>query len=141
MKTLILFYSSYGHIYEMSKAIKKGAEQIPGNEVIIKRVPETLSDEILKKAGAYDFQNKIKNIPVCNLEDLEKADVIFFGTPTRYGNMCGQMTMAEISGCSPYGASTICGGKGERMPSANELSGAEFQGQYAASIALKLTQK
>ncbi len=50
----------------------------------------------------------------------------------------GQMSIAEITGCSPYGASTIAGGKGERLPSDNELSGARFQGAHVARLALKL---
>ena len=51
----------------------------------------------------------------------------------------GQMIMDEITGCSPYGASTIAGGDGSRMPSENELAGARFQGRYVAEIAKKLT--
>ncbi len=50
----------------------------------------------------------------------------------------GQMTMAEISGGSPYGASTIAGAKGDRWPSENELSGARFQGRHVTDIARKL---
>jgi NAD(P)H dehydrogenase (quinone) len=49
-----------------------------------------------------------------------------------------QMTMAEISGGSPYGASTIAGGDGSRMPSENELAIARFQGKHVAEIAKKL---
>jgi len=50
----------------------------------------------------------------------------------------GQMRMDEITGCSPYGASTIAGGDGSRNPSENELAGARFQGQHVARIAKKL---
>ena len=50
----------------------------------------------------------------------------------------GQMTIEELSGCSPYGASTIAGGQGERMPSDNELAGARYQGRHVAQIATKL---
>jgi NAD(P)H dehydrogenase (quinone) len=50
----------------------------------------------------------------------------------------GQMRIDEITGCSPYGASTIAGGRGERMPSENELAGARFQGRHVAAIAKKL---
>jgi len=51
----------------------------------------------------------------------------------------GQMTMDEISGCSPYGASTIAGGDGSRLPSENELAGARYQGEHVAKIAKRLT--
>ena len=141
------------------------------------------------------------NVPVCTVDELEKADAVIFGTPTRFGNMCGQMRqfldatgqlwakgalvgkvgsvitssntqhggqestiisfhftllhhgmiiaglpyafqgqmkMDEITGCSPYGASTIAGGDGRRLPSDNELSGARYQGAYVAGIAKKL---
>jgi NAD(P)H dehydrogenase (quinone) len=46
--------------------------------------------------------------------------------------------MEEISGCSPYGASTITKPDGSRMPSENELAGARFQGRHVAQIASKL---
>jgi NAD(P)H dehydrogenase (quinone) len=50
----------------------------------------------------------------------------------------GQTRIDEITGGSPYGASTIAGGSGERMPSENELEGARFQGRHVATVALKL---
>jgi NAD(P)H dehydrogenase (quinone) len=50
----------------------------------------------------------------------------------------GQMTMSEITGGSPYGASTLAGGDGSRQPSENELAGARFQGEHVAKITKKL---
>jgi NAD(P)H dehydrogenase (quinone) len=50
----------------------------------------------------------------------------------------GQMRIDETTGGSPYGASTIAGGEGERMPSENELAAARFQGKHVAGIAAKL---
>jgi NAD(P)H dehydrogenase (quinone) len=50
----------------------------------------------------------------------------------------GQMSLDEITGGSPYGASTIAAGDGSRMPSENELAGARFQGRHVAEIAAKL---
>ncbi len=50
----------------------------------------------------------------------------------------GQMGVDEISGGSPYGASTITGGDGSRQPSESELAGARFQGKHVAGIAAKL---
>ncbi len=201
MKVLIVYYSMYGHIYKMAEAVAAGVREIPGCEVIIKRVPETLSPEILGKMGALDAQKSMEHIPVVTVDDLTSADAIIFGTPTRFGNMCGQMRqfldatgglwasgalvgkvgsvftssatqhggqestilsfhvtllhhgmvivglpyafagqmgIAELTGGSPYGASTITGGQGERMPSENELSGARYQGAHVARIALKL---
>ena len=50
----------------------------------------------------------------------------------------GQMGVKEVTGGSPYGATTISDGDGSRMPSANELDGARFQGRHVATIAAKL---
>jgi NAD(P)H dehydrogenase (quinone) len=50
----------------------------------------------------------------------------------------GQMTLEEITGGSPYGATTIAGGDGSRQPSANELKGARYQGRKIAEVANKL---
>jgi NAD(P)H dehydrogenase (quinone) len=191
----------YGHIYRMAEAVAEGVRQVAGCEVIIKRVPETLPEEVLGKMGALEAQKGMAHIPLATVDDMAGADAVIFGTPTRFGNMCGQMRqfldasgglwlkgalvgkvgsvfassatqhggqestilsfhttllhqgmvvvglpyafagqmgIAEITGCSPYGASTITGGQGERMPSENELAGARFQGAHVAGIAKKL---
>ncbi len=201
MKVLILFYSMYGHIYKMAEAVAKGVEEVTNTEAILRRVPETLNEEILNKMKASEAQKAFSHIPVCTLDELASADAVIFGTPTRFGNMCGQMRqfldstgqlwaqgalvgkvgsvftssntqhggqestilsffntllhhgmiivglpytflgqmrIDEITGCSPYGASTIAGPKGERMPSENELEAARFQGRHVAKIASKL---
>jgi len=91
MKVLIVFYSMYGHIYKMAQAAAEGAKEVPGTEVALRRVPETLSDEILGKMGAPGAQKAMAGIPVCRVDELAGADAIIFGTPTRFGNMCGQM--------------------------------------------------
>lgn len=203
MKVLIVFYSLYGHIYRMAEAIAEGVTQVPGAQAELRKVPETLPKEVLEKMGAIEAQKKFAHIPVCTVDELGNADAIVFGTPTRYGNMCGQMRqfidatgqlwvkgalvgkagsvftssatqhggqestilnfhttllhhgmvivglpyafqgqmrMDEITGGSPYGASTIAGGKGERFPSENELEAARFQGKHVATIAAKLSK-
>lgn len=202
MNVLVVFYSMYGHVKRMADAIAEGAGEVKGANVEMRRVPETLSEDVLEKMGAIDAQKSFASIPVCTVDELPKADAIIFGTPTRFGNMCGQMrqfldatgglwmegalvgkagsvftstatqhggqestilsfhitllhqgmvvvglpyafsgqmTLEEVSGGSPYGASTIAGTKGERMPSENELAGAKFQGRHVAEIALKLS--
>ena len=203
MKIAIVFYSLYGHIYQMAEAVKEGASQVSGAAVSLYRAPETLPEEVLGKMGALEAQKKIAHIPVCKVEDLAAADAIIFGTPTRFGNMCGQMRqfldatgglwargglvgkvgsvftssatqhggqestilsfhttllhhgmiivglpysfagqtrIDEMTGGSPYGASTIAGGQGERMPSDNELAAARYQGKHVAEITSKLTR-
>ena len=200
-KVLIVHYSMYGHVFKMAEAIAAGVREVTGCEAVVKRVPETLPAEVLKMMGALDAQAGMAHVPVATVNDLAEADAIIFGTPTRFGNMCGQMRqfldatgglwmkgalvgkvgsvftcsatqhggqestllsfhitllhhgmvvvglpyafagqmgVTEITGCSPYGASTIAGGQGERQPSDNELAGARYQGAHVARIALKL---
>lgn len=203
MKVLVVFYSMYGHIYRLAEAIAGGAREVVGTQVEMRRVPETLPEEVLKKMGAIEAQKTFAHIPICKIDELTSADAMIFGTPTRFGNMCGQMRqfldatgqlwvqgalvgkvgsvftssatqhggqestilsfhitllhqgmiivglpytfegqmrIDEITGGSPYGTSTIAGGKGERMPSENELAAARFQGKHVATIAFKLTK-
>jgi NAD(P)H dehydrogenase (quinone) len=204
MKALIVYYSMYGHIHRMAEAVAEGARMVKGADVSMYRVPETLTEEVLGKMGALEAQKGLAHVPVCTVNELATADAIIFGTPTRFGNMCGQMRqfldatgglwakgalvgkvgsvftssatqhggqestiltfltyllhqgmvvvglpysfagqmrIDEITGGSPYGASTIAGGQGERMPSENELNAARFQGKHVAEIAAKLTYK
>jgi len=203
MKILVLFYSAYGHIYRMAEAIAEGAREVKDAEVVLKRVPETLPPDVLKATGIEAASKIYSHVPVAALADLEQADGILFGTPTRFGNMTaqmrafmdstgplwssgalvgkagsvftssatqhggqestilsfhttllhhgmiivglpysfkGQMRIDEMSGCSPYGASTIAGGEGQRLPSENELAGARFQGKHVATIVRKLVR-
>ena len=203
MKVLIVFYSTYGHIYKMAETVAEGAKEITGTEVDIRRVPETLPEDVLEKMGAVEAQKAFSHVPVCTVDELAEADAIIFGTPTRFGNMCGQMRqfldatgslwadgslvgkvgsvfvssatqhggqestilsfhitllhhglvivglpyafqgqmrIDEITGGSPYGASTIAGGDGSKMPSENELAAARFQGKHVAEIAAKLVK-
>jgi len=201
MKLLVVYYSMYGHIYKMAEAAAEGARSVAGVTAELRRVPETLPREVLEKMGAVQTLQQQSHIPVCTVEELGAADAVIFATPTRFGNMCGQMrqfldatgklwlsgalvgkagsvmassntqhggqeatilsfhitllhqgmvvvglpytfkgqmTDEEISGCSPYGASTIAGADGSRSPSDNELAGARFQGAHVAEIAKKL---
>ncbi len=201
MKVLVLYYSMYGHVHRLAEAVAEGAREVKGAAVDLRRVPETLPDEVLKGMGALEAQKGFAHVPVCTVDELPGYDAILFGTPTRFGNMCGQMRQFldatgrlwasgalvgkvgsvfassatqhggqestiltfhvtllhqgmivaglpysfqgqmrndEITGGSPYGASTIAGTKGERSPSENELAAARFQGKHVASIASKL---
>ena len=84
---LVLYYSMYGHIETMAKAVAEGAASVSGTTVDIKRVPELVPEEVLKKSGAKVDQDA----PVCTVDELVHYDAIIFGTPTRFGNMCAQM--------------------------------------------------
>ena len=203
MKINLVFYSMYGHMLQMMQAAAEGAREVPGAEVTVYRVEETLPDEVLQMMGALEAKAQFAKIPVATPEVLAEADGLVFGVPTRFGNMSTQMRnffdktgglwakgaligkpasvitssamqhggqestilsthitllhhgmvivgldnnfpglgiMDEVSGGSFYGASTITGGMGERMPSANELAAARYQGKRTAEIALKLSR-
>ena len=203
MKVLIVYYSMYGHIHKMAEAIAEGVRSVSGAEAVLRRVPETLPADVLDKMGAVEAQKAMASVPICSVDELAAADAVIFGTPTRFGNMCGQMRqfldatgqlwsqgaligkvgsvfassatqhggqestilsfhipllhqgfvivglpysfqgqtrVDEITGGSPYGASTIASGTGERLPSKNELEAARFQGNHVATIAARLAR-
>jgi len=86
-KLLVLYYSMYGHIEKMAGSVAEGARSVSGVEVTVKRVPETMNDEAFRKAGGKTGQPA----PVATPQELGDYDAIIFGTPTRFGNMSGQM--------------------------------------------------
>jgi len=85
-KILVLYYSMYGHIETMAHAVADGARKVEGVEVVIKRVPETMPADAFAKAGG-----KAQDAPEASPQELGDYDAIIFGTPTRFGNMSGQM--------------------------------------------------
>jgi len=91
MKIMIVYYSAYGHVHRLAEAVADGAREITGAEIEMRRVPETLPEEVLKRTGVLEAQQAFAHVPVCVVEELAMADAIIFGTPTRFGNMCGQM--------------------------------------------------
>jgi len=195
-KVLVLYYSSYGNIEAMAHAVAEGVRSA-GGTADVKRIPETVSQEIATRANF-----KVDQIaPVAKIDDLEHYDAIIVGAGTRFGRMpsqlaaffdqagelwsrgvlngkiggaftstatqhggnettlfsiitnllhfgfvivglpytfADQMSMAEIVGGSPYGATTITGGDRSRVPSAFDLAGARYQGQTITNVALRL---
>lgn len=91
MNILVLYYSMYGHVHRLAEAMAEGVKEIPGADVVLKRVPETLSPEVIQMMGATEAQAALAHIPICSVNELPDYDAIIFGTPTRFGNMCGQM--------------------------------------------------
>lgn len=195
-KVLILYYSMFGHVERMAKAMSAGVSEV-GGIAELRRIPETIDDGTLRKLGAV----RDAGIPDARVEDLPGYDAIVFGAPTRYGSVCSQMRnfidqtgslwqngaligkvgsaftasatqhggqestlltlfptllhlgmvivglpysckeqmgLDEIKGGSPYGASTIAGTDGKRMPSDQELSMANYQGRHVAQIAKQM---
>ena len=93
MKILVVYYSMYGHVFQLARAVEQGAKSVAGAEVMLRRVAEF--DEVIRKTADNEYIVKVReeqaNIPVCTLDDLGQADGIIFGSPTRYGNMTAQM--------------------------------------------------
>jgi NAD(P)H dehydrogenase (quinone) len=90
---LIAFYSSYGHVHQLAKAVEEGAKSVPDTEVRLRRVAEldVAKAGMSKQEGYVKAQEQMKDIPVATNDDLVWADGICWGTPTRYGNMAAQM--------------------------------------------------
>lgn len=86
-KILVLYYSMYGHVETMAKEVAEGARRVKDTEVTLKRVPELMSEDAARKAGAKLDQAA----PIATPGELAEYDAIIFGTPTRFGNMCAQM--------------------------------------------------
>lgn len=85
-KVLVLYYSMHGHIETMAKSVADGAREVAGVEVTIKRIPETMDPEAFEAAGG-----KQQAAPVATTAELPEYDAIIIGTPTRFGNMSGQV--------------------------------------------------
>lgn len=201
MKVQVIFYSMYGHVWQLAEAVAAGAQSVAGAEVELLQVPELVPDDALERTGAKAMRAAFAHIPLATPEGMVEADALIFGTPTRFGMMTAQMRnffdqtgqlwmqgslvnkvgsvfastatqhggqettitsfhttllhhgmiivgvpyaearlmeMGEITGGTPYGATTIANTDGSRTPSANELAIARYQGAHVAEIALAL---
>ncbi|KAM0854707.1 hypothetical protein ACQ4PT_050260 [Festuca glaucescens] len=87
-KIYIVYYSTWGHVATLAEEMKKGADSVPGVEVTIWRVLETLPEEVLGKMHAAPAR---EDHPVITARQLAEADGILFGFPTRFGMMAAQM--------------------------------------------------
>lgn len=201
MNVQVIFYSMYGHVWQMAEAVAAGAGEVAGAKVSLWQVAELVPEHALEASGAKAARAQFAHIPVAKPAQLEEADVILFGTPTRYGMMAAQMknfidqtgslwargaligklagvfgsTASQhagqeatllsfhtvllglgmvvvgvppstpglhvedaISGCAPYGATTLAFANGSRQPTAIELETARVQGRHTATLGLKL---
>jgi len=86
-KILVLYYSMYGHVETMANAVAEGARKVPGAQVDLMRIPETMDAERFAEVGGKTQQSAPEATP----EILPQYDAIIVGTPTRFGNMSGQM--------------------------------------------------
>ena len=93
MKVLIVYYSLYGHVQQLARAVEEGAKSVAGADVLLRRVAEFPEVE-QATAGSDTVRNvreQAKNVPLATHDDLRAADAVIFGSPTRYGNMAAQM--------------------------------------------------
>jgi len=90
-KIKIVFYSTYGHIYQLAEAVAQGARELAGAEVELLQVPETLSTDILQKMGAVEAKKAFAHVPLVDIKKLAEADAIILGSPTRFGSAAAQM--------------------------------------------------
>ncbi len=195
-KVLVLYYSSYGHMEAMANAAAEGARST-GADVVVKRVPETVPEEVAKSA----YYKLDQEAEIATVEELTDYDGIIFGVSTRFGMMGsqlksfidqtgghwmgqtlagkvasvmsssstqhggqemaivttqavlqhhgmiivplgytykGQMGDEVLLGGSPYGMTHVAGPSGGRMPTEQELEGAQHQGKAVAQVATKL---
>lgn len=110
VKILVLFYSMYGHNYKMAKAVVEGITSVSGVEAVLKRVPETIPEDVLEKSGAKEAQKQFEHIAIAEPLELSDYDAVIFGTPTRFGNMAGQMRNF-LDQCGPLWANGSLVGK------------------------------
>lgn len=135
MKVLVVFYSMYGHVYRLAEAVAEGAREVTGTQVEMRRVPETLSEEILGKMGAIEPQKAFAHIPICKVDELASAGAIIFGTPTRFGNMCGQMRQFLDATGQLWATGALAGKVGSVFTSSNTQHG----GQESTILSFHIT--
>jgi NAD(P)H:quinone oxidoreductase type IV len=87
----IVFYSMYGHVWQLAQAEAEGASGVPGTEVRLHQVAELIPDEVLERVGAKAAREQFAHIPLASVDLLASADAVIIGTPTRFGNMCAQV--------------------------------------------------
>jgi NAD(P)H:quinone oxidoreductase type IV len=91
VRVQVIFYSMYGHVYQLAEAIAAGAREVSGADVALYQVPELVPEDVLKRSGAANARAQFAHIATASVARLPDADAIIFGTPTRFGNMCAQM--------------------------------------------------
>jgi NAD(P)H dehydrogenase (quinone) len=92
-KVLVVYYSATGHVHALAKAVAEGA-QGAGAEVRLRPVEELASEMVISQNQAWGrHRSEISDEPIASLDDLEWADGIAFGTPTRFGNVAAQLKL------------------------------------------------
>ncbi|HZP15515.1 MAG TPA: NAD(P)H:quinone oxidoreductase [Nocardioides sp.] len=92
-RVLVAYYSATGHVHALAKAVAQGAADT-GAEVRLRHVEELAPELLISQNQAWGrHRSEVTNEPTATLADLEWADGIAFGTPTRFGNVAAQLKM------------------------------------------------
>lgn len=92
-RVLVVYYSSYGHIFRMAHDVVRGAEGVEGTEVRLRRIPELEAARTAMSTQEWyvKAQEAQADVPEVTHDDLRWADGIVWGIPTRYGSMPAQV--------------------------------------------------
>lgn len=124
MKALILFYSVYGHIFEMAKAVEEGVKEA-GMEAVLRKAPETLPDKVIEAIGGLEARKKWADVPEATVGDMAEAEAVIIGSPTRYGGMCGQVRAFLDSTGGLFAKGSMVGKVGAFFTSSNTQHGGQ----------------
>jgi NAD(P)H dehydrogenase (quinone) len=92
-KVLVAYYSATGHVHALAKAVAQGAREA-GAEVRVRHVEELAPELLISQNQAWGrHRSEVGEEPTATLADLEWADGMAFGTPTRFGNAAAQLKM------------------------------------------------
>jgi NAD(P)H dehydrogenase (quinone) len=121
---LVLFYTTYGHNFTMAKAAVEGVSQA-GSNAVLKRIPETLPDEVLAKMGALEAAKQWADVPVVTVDELPQYDAIVWAVPTRFGSIPAQVkTFLDATG-GLWFTDALVGKVGSVMVSSNTQHGGQ----------------
>lgn len=124
MKALVLFYSVYGHTYQMAQAITQGLETA-GMEPVLRKAPETLPDSVLEAIGGIEPRKAWAHVPQVTVDDVSQAEALIIGSPTRFGGMCGQIRQFLDSTGGLFYQGTMVGKVGAFFTSSNTQHGGQ----------------
>lgn len=120
----------FGNMCAQMRAFLDGAGPLWLSNALVGKVASVMSSSATQHGGQ-------ESTILTFIPTLLHLGFVYVGLPYSFG---GQNRNDEITGCSPYGASTVAGTKGERKPTANELDGARFQGRHVAMIGARLAK-
>jgi len=136
VKVLVIYYSMFGNVAEMAREVGEGVKSVGGAELVLKQVPDLLPENVIAgNAAIKAVKEKYKGIPIAENKDLDTADAVIVGSPTRFGNMCSQMRNFWDQSGRQWGAGTLIGKPAGVFTSTASLHG----GQETTLVSMMLT--